>query len=437
MAKGDDQTTSTGTGTAASPPPFDAKGLGNTLGSQLQAEANKPAQAFDKPLYAGLSDGTKNSMWQLNESLGQYQPGLNDAFNTVTGMAKNGVDTGAGAFDSILSNWQSLYGQTNKPTSAETNLTGLIPGLKAPSFADSQAKALYQATLDPSFAQAGYRSMYDSLGGPSITERNLASYADGSQINANPWLDKALETTRGNTMSAVNSSFGASGRLGSGLNIDTASSAISGQENAARLGQYNQDVQTQFNANSAIEAARAGLIGQRSGLLAGEDAATTNQLGRSLSALGAQDGFRLAQAGELRNTIGQIDSSVDNRATTLGGLLSGQTGTASARSGAMTNAASLQLQAANGAGQAYQNAIAPSMTSIGVGQAFDADRQAQLLAENDLFQRQQNAQLDKTGNILGLLNAGAETPGIAAETPWWQTALGYVAGNAGKAISMM
>lgn len=77
-------------------------------------------------------------------------------------------------------------------------------------------------------------------------------------------------------------------------------------------------------------------------------------------------------------------------------------------------------------------------TAAGLGYSgmMDADAQAKQLGDFDLFTRKTQAPFQMAGDYLGLLNASANAPGVAKETPWWQSALGYVAGNAGQALKM-
>lgn len=48
-----------------------------------------------------------------------------------------------------------------------------------------------------------------------------------------------------------------------------------------------------------------------------------------------------------------------------------------------------------------------------------------------------NADFNRFLQLLQANNASSETAGMKDETPWWQTALGYVAGNAGQAMKFL
>lgn len=76
----------------------------------------------------------------------------------------------------------------------------------------------------------------------------------------------------------------------------------------------------------------------------------------------------------------------------------------------------------------------PAQIQTAGGQLLDADRQAQLMGEADLFDRTANRQTNWQGQYLGMLGQLNGAPGTQEQTPWWQSALGYVAGNAGNAM---
>ena len=86
----------------------------------------------------------------------------------------------------------------------------------------------------------------------------------------------------------------------------------------------------------------------------------------------------------------------------------------------------------------YQAMLAPGQTQLGVGQVQDADAQAQLTAQNDLFRRQNDAPYTQVAQYLNLLQGGGGKDGVLTpDAPWWLGALGsagQVAGNVLGAI---
>lgn len=86
--------------------------------------------------------------------------------------------------------------------------------------------------------------------------------------------------------------------------------------------------------------------------------------------------------------------------------------------------------------QAYQSSLLPSATIGGVGAAQDANTQAALLGQNDLFRRKNDATLNKLGQESSILGGTAGAAGTTSTTttpatPWWQSALGLGIGAAG------
>jgi hypothetical protein len=77
----------------------------------------------------------------------------------------------------------------------------------------------------------------------------------------------------------------------------------------------------------------------------------------------------------------------------------------------------------------YQGALAPSATQGAVGAAQDANSQATLLGQNDLFTRQNQAKTDLLAKLSSILagtggQAGTTTTTSQPAPPWYQSALG-------------
>jgi hypothetical protein len=106
------------------------------------------------------------------------------------------------------------------------------------------------------------------------------------------------------------------------------------------------------------------------------------------------------------------DTLTDSLATNLGALDMGQYNAGQDR----------QVQAAQLLPQLQGAAAQPGMTQLLAGGVQDTAN---------------NADLDRFVKLLQANNASGQTPGMADETPWWQTALGYVAGNAGQAMKFL
>lgn len=90
----------------------------------------------------------------------------------------------------------------------------------------------------------------------------ISGMASGNNLgNGNPFLNQALSDTRAGVMDSLGDEFSSFGRYGGGSMVDTAVDRIAPAENAARLGQYNQDVSNMFAANSALDASNANALG--------------------------------------------------------------------------------------------------------------------------------------------------------------------------------
>lgn len=90
----------------------------------------------------------------------------------------------------------------------------------------------------------------------------ITDMASGANLgNGNPFLNQALADTRANVLDSLGDEFSSFGRYGGGSMIDTAVDRIAPAENAARLGQYQNDISNMFAANSALDASNANALG--------------------------------------------------------------------------------------------------------------------------------------------------------------------------------
>lgn len=81
-----------------------------------------------------------------------------------------------------------------------------------------------------------------------------------------------------------------------------------------------------------------------------------------------------------------------------------------------------QIQAAQLLPQLQTAATQPGLTQLMAGEAQD---------------NVNNADFERFLQLLQANNASAGTAGMKDETPWWQTALGYIAGNASNAVKVL
>ncbi len=79
----------------------------------------------------------------------------------------------------------------------------------------------------------------------------------------------------------------------------------------------------------------------------------------------------------------------------------------------------------------YSASQQPAQTKLGVGQIQDADAQAALMAEADLFDRTKNADYNRFRQLLGDFTGSQQNAGMQEETPWWQSLLSGAIGIGG------
>lgn len=101
-----------------------------------------------------------------------------------------------------------------------------------------------------------------------------------------------------------------------------------------------------------------------------------------------------------------------------------------------------QQQAIGNMGALYGMSNMPASAQLQAGQIMDAFNTARVQDNARLFDAQNNAPWNDLSRATGILAASAPSAGTTTSTttptaPWWQQALGYVAGNAGRAIGSM
>jgi hypothetical protein len=103
-----------------------------------------------------------------------------------------------------------------------------------------------------------------------------------------------------------------------------------------------------------------------------------------------------------------------------------------------------QAQAAGMLPGLFSAAQQPATITGAIGSAQDANEQGILQGRADLQQRQANGWTDLIAKLTSAGAGNAASSGMTTTNtqttptaPWWQQALGYVAGNAGQAMRMM
>jgi hypothetical protein len=202
----------------------------------------------------GSTKTSNQNQWQIqNQTTAPWsiaQPGLQQSLD----LAQRAADTtyqgsSVAGLDPLVTKGQNL----NLDAAAANQ-----PGQMANNFVNA-----YQ----PLLANGGVSALgLEGVGNLNQAASYLNPYASGQYVQSgNPYLDAVLAKNDAATMARIGGQFSSSGRYGSPAMAGTAAGAISAADNAARMGQYNTDVQNQLQAIQGlgnIGQAKAG-IGQQ------------------------------------------------------------------------------------------------------------------------------------------------------------------------------
>jgi hypothetical protein len=202
----------------------------------------------------GATKTSNQNQWQIqNQTTAPWsvaQPGLQQSLDLAQQAANNTYNgSSVAGLDPNVTRGQNL----NLDAAAANQ-----PGQMANNFVNA-----YQ----PLLANGGVSALgLEGVGNLNQAAGYLDPYASGQYVQSgNPYLDAVLAKNDAATMARINSNFSSAGRYGSPAQAGTAAGAISAADNAARMGQYNTDVQNQLQAIQGlgnIGQAKAG-IGQQ------------------------------------------------------------------------------------------------------------------------------------------------------------------------------
>lgn len=204
-----------------------------------------------------------------------------------------------------------------------------------------------------------------------------------------PGYQAVRDKVSNDALTSVNGLFNNSGRFGGGTHVVKAAEGVGNVLAGLDYQNFQNDVANRYNS------------------LGGQLNAANTAFGMGQTGVGNQFSALAGQAGQANSAFSAGQTGVGN-AFTAGAALPGL----------------------------YQASMLPSQTMAGIGAAQDADAQARLLAQNDLFRRQQDARMGQIGWGAGVL-AGPSAAGGTVQTttepatPWWQSALGLGIGAAG------
>lgn len=373
------------TSTSAPSNPMVTGSLNKLLGQFDSAiDQGAPAQ-FGKPLYPGVGPTTQQG-WTSALTAAQnpmFKTGLNSATTNLTNLMRTGGGLTQGQHSAMgtTAGLGKLFGELG-------DNNGLAP----------QQQAAASSLGDISM---GFDRIWHGAQNPGLTEQRLAPTAGGAYLKgANPYFESNLLRAKDAAGAAVNSGIGASGRYGSGIHVNQLGTTIGNLENSARGAQYETERDRQLQALNAIGGERQQGIANQFGALQGRQSIADQQAG--IGQQGANNQF---------------------------GALQGQGNTASQAFGMGQQGVNNIFSGGNALGGLYQSSLLPSATQSAVGGQQDADAQAKLLAQSQLFNGQQNNQLDWLSKLSSIFSAQAPYGGTQATetkpgTPLWQTLLG-------------
>lgn len=261
-------------------------------------------------------------------------------------------------------------------------------------------------------------STYESPLYAGVSAPTQQSWADALSVATDPYFKAYLDTAQGNTYDVL-----AGGGLTDGMTQDVATT-----KSIADAYKGIADTAGDVTNSDAYQTLRTN---------AGNDALTN--ISAQFNNNGRFGGGSYAQsAGEgVTNAYAALDyQAMQDAINTQLAALAGQQGstTQSFNMGqtGVTNAAAAQASLPD----LYNSMLLQTNTEGAVGSAMDADAQAQLLANYDLWQREQDANKDNLSWASSVLQptSGSSTTGATSEIPWYQSILGLGISAAGALL---
>lgn len=387
--------------------------------------------------------GARNTLGGLGDRFGAMASGL-----PGRSAAELGYGELSGDYDTIA---DSLRGRT----AAELGYGRIDQNTRAPSSAQLGFEKIGRTLENPSYGERAFKDIASKSLGRSLSEGELMATARGDYLGgSNPYLQDVLDNAAEDTTADFGAAFGSAGRFGGSGHAGSLSKSLATTRTEALNKNYETErdrqlqalgaIETQrqlgkdnqFRAVGAADTARRGNLNDRMSAIAEGDDARLAQLGVNMQAIGAGDAARRSN---LADRLGAMDRSGaalgasdaarrSNLADRLG-LLDREATAARDVFGMEQQGTTNRFGASDRAAGLADASLDAARTRLGVGQVQDANSQAELLAQNDLFRRKNDAGYDNLARILGLANSGlGQQAGVKQETPWWQTALGGVLG---------
>lgn len=434
-----------------------SKKFGDKFLGKLSTELDKPAPVFNKSLFSGAGQGTQNA-WNTGSQFSNQMVadgGLNTPMRDAIGSFN---DIGAsywwagdksrqqlGDVDAGYNAMRANGGLSGAQSGAMNGLGGLV----------GQAGQLGGLNGTQQGAMGGLGNLLGRYSGIS-NGTGLNERQEGAQIGTQSlgddyaWLSDAYnqdapgyqrmrQQLLDDAVKNVGAGFTSSGRFGGGSYINDATEASLNAIAPLDYQNYQNDVNNRYRSLDSQRAVNQDVFGMGQTGMGNRLSAMGAEagLGSTLFGMGQQSKANDAQAlaaqqGLYNDIFGQGQTGIGNQFAAL----AGQGSTANSNFANNAAAASGRLGAASSLFGAGQQAIGNQQSAIdalgAIGAAQDANAQGALMGEADLFDRTQNADL----NRLTKLGAAFGDPTAAANQPnWWQSGLGALLGFGGSAIS--
>lgn len=399
-----------------------SKQFGDQYLGKLTDQLNTKAPVFNKSLFVGAGDGTQNA-WRQGSAFANNlnaSGGLTDPMRSAMGSFG---DIGQGYGD---------FTQNGGLTPAQSGAISGLGGLGGQYAGLGGLTSGQQGNLNTTNnAGNGFGALTQNGGLSSVQSSAMGNTAGlagayGGLANAYdqnaPGYDRMRQQLLDDAVKNVGSGFTASGRFGGGSYINDATEASLNAIAPLDYQNYQNNVNNQYRSLDSQKGIYDTLFGQGQQGVNNTVTGLNGQLGAAGQAFGMGQTGRDNSMGALdaqRGIYGdQFNMGQTGQNNVLAGL-AGQQGAASSLFNAGQTGITNQQGAIDALGQ--------------IGSAQDANAQGARLGAADLYDRKNNASLDRLLKIGA--GFGGATADAANQAPWWQQLLGYAAGNVGKAVS--
>ncbi|KOX55106.1 hypothetical protein ADL19_13460 [Streptomyces purpurogeneiscleroticus] len=328
------------------------------------------SQVYTGPRYAGLGDTSLAALDTIAGSANAGQGAAKAGDSYLTGLLQNGGTTSG--IQAALSGLDSV-GKIDT-----SRISSLADTMADPNnLAYSTARKLTNG--DYNLSTSGYTGLLDGLSGQTQSEKSLQDAADGKFLGgANPYLDAVIGRSQGEAASKIAQQMGAAGRSGSGRYAATIADSLGAIGTQARYTDYDNERTRQLQAATQIDSSRNARTSLQQGLYGSINNAEQANANLALSGAGLYNSTNTTALGGATALAGVDNQNIQNEMSKSSLKLSAAQAD---RAAAMAGLGMV--------GQNIANLQAPGQTLAMVGAAQDADRQAVLDSQQEVFNEQQ------------------------------------------------